>query len=274
MTPPLRLETPLVRRPSFVALGQIDDASSAAFSDYLRALRGRMRSAFTGLVDSFRAYREVRRVYPVSVEADPTFASDEQRVIELGGVVDVASKAIDDAVADKRRIAFDAQGFAIELLPTDAARVGDDGVLLDAQTGQRVVVTGTIDGTIGIIQVPIALLVAAGAAGLVVAAGQIYVVVKAIESLTIANQEKTTRILSTERQKMVEKGFTPEQAATAQSAALKAQGGLEQARAAREQTSPELGSTVRTVAIVAAVIAGLYFAARVIPEIAPRAAAA
>ena len=271
MTSPLRLENTLVPKRRFVALGQVDQ-SGAALGDYLRALRGELRSSFTHLADAFRAYREVRRVYGVSTEADPTFASDEQRVVELGGVVDVASKAIDDVVADKRRVGFDAQGFAIEALPTDAARVGvvgSDPVLLDAKTGQRLAVTGTIDGHLGVIQVPIAVIVAAGVVGTVVLASQVYLAVKAIDALKTALQERTTQVLSVERQKGVEKGFTPDQMAQAQTATLKAQTGLERARAESEKTSPELGSTVRTVAVVAAVIAGLYFAARVIPAIAP-----
>lgn len=267
MTAPLRLENTLVPRRRFVALGQLPDSS--ALDGYLRALRSELRSSFGHLADAFRAYREVRRVYAVTTEADPRFATDEQRVVELGGVVDVASKALDDAASDKRKIGFDAQGFAVELLQTDAARVGEQGgepVLLDAKTGQRLQVTGTIDGHLGVIQVPIALLLAAG---VIVTAAQVYVAVKAIDALKAAMQERTTQILSTERQKAVDKGFTPEQASQAQSAALKAQTGLEQARTEREKPSSEIPETIRTVAIVAAVIAGLYFAARVIPEIAP-----
>jgi hypothetical protein len=275
MTPPLRLENTLVPRRRFVPLGQAAEATGTDLDGYLRALRSELRSSFAHLVDAFRAYRDVRGVYRLSTESDPGFAADQQRVVELGGVVDVASKALDDAAAGKRRIGFDAQGFAVEALPGDAARVdvqGGDPVLVDSKTGQRVVVTGTIDGHLGAIQVPIALLVAAG---VVVTAGTIYVAVKSIELLTTALQERTTQVLSTERQKMVEQGFTPEQAAQAQSASLKAQAGLEQARTERDKGSTEdVTSSIRTVAIVGAVIAGLYFAARVIPEIAPRRAVA
>jgi hypothetical protein len=269
----------------FRQLGQVEGDTSG-WNSYLLALRDRSRSSMSGLAEAYRTLRGVRETLGLPFLATGEAAidakgalttSEEKRILELGAVVDISGKAIDDAVAGKRRVAFSSDNLvSIEALSTDAARVaatGSDVFVVDAKTGQRVETTGTISGQLGIIPIGVALLVAAG---VVVTVATVWLAVKAIETLKVAVEEKTTRTLSDNATKLVESGkATPQQAADMNTALLKGQAELAKAKTEQEKgTTPEVLSTVKTVAIVAAVIAGLYFAARVIPEIVPRRAAA
>ncbi len=268
-------------------LGQTDVIDAKAWESYLLAMRDNMTSSWSRAVAAYNGLKNARQALglPFIVEAGgpeaaaPGMSSAaiwtpdlDQQAVDIMAMKTVIVNAIDDVIAGKRRLNWNAakSEWEIEGLPSDILRLevqANVPVLVDAKTGQKT----SVQGTIG---VP-ALVWAATLTTSVLALPVYYLVEAGINNLTDVSEQKTLRTITEKSYECVQSGkCTPDDAAkinqsiTSGVTALRAQK-VEQEKA-KNQPTTDITKAITTVAWVGLGIAALFFAARLVPAFSSR----
>jgi len=258
-----------------------EDVDVAAWGKYFQGVRNQLQGTLDDMLGAYRTYKKIRESFGMSLVVSPgegisaagaITRSLSQQALELASMADIGIMALDDALANKRKIGWDraAETFQIERLPTDASRIETPGgvpTLISNATNQPVQITGTL-GIAPIVWVGL------GIAGVVVTVGALYTVNTAMESATTIIQEQTRKTIALKSMELVEQGkATPEEAKKLQTATYEAAADLEAAKgsaAAKTGLTPDTNKTIRTVAIVALIGGGLYLVSKFVPSREPR----
>lgn len=256
--------------------GSASPGGDAEWNAYFGALRDHMNAKWSKAVGAYKTLKNVREILGLPFIVDQTgesnsigaWASDlEQQAVNLHAMVVLATGALDDVVANKRKVGtYEDDQWAIERLPTDILRIQvnppGEPVLVNAQTGAP----ENIQGTVGAIWLPIALV----AAGTVVSAGGFYLAIRAIDSLDSMMKEKTTQTIAKRNAELIASGkATPEQAAALTKAESAAAVDLSKARAAEKDAgaSPEKWTPlVKTIVWGGVAIMALYIVTKLVPS--------
>lgn len=260
-----------------------EDVDAAAWGKYFAGVRDQIQGSLDDMLGAYRTFRKIRESFGLPVVGSPGEGipgtsgalsySMNQQILELASMADVGVKALDDALANKRKIAYDraAETFQVERLPDDAVRIEERNnrpTLISNATNQPTPITGTI----GI--APIAW-VALGVAGVMVTVGALYTVNTAMESATKVVQANTQKTIALKSAELIEKKLvTPAEGIALSKATYEAAADLETAKGKSAGLTPDTNKTIRTVAIVGAIGVGLYLISKVIPDRIPRIVAA
>lgn len=267
-------------------LGQASAIDPKEWETYLAALRDNMLVSWTRAVAAYQGLKSARETLGLPFIAPPggegaapgmssaaSWSADlDQQAVDLMAMKVLVTDALNDAIAGKRKMNWDAAKaeWQIEGLPEDVLRLevqGQAPVLVDAKTGQKT----SIQGTVG---VP-AIVWGATLTLSVLALPAYFVVEAAINNLTDVSEQKTLRTITEKSYECVQSGkCTPDQVAKINSSitsgvtALRAQK-VEQEKA-KAQPTTDITSAIKTVAWVGLAAAVLFFAARLIPAFAAR----
>lgn len=259
-----------------------EDVDAAAWGKYFAGVRNQVQGSLDDMLGAYRTFRKIRESFGLPVVGSPgegipgtsgalTYSLNQQ-ILELASMADVGVKALDDALANKRKIAYDraAETFQVERLPDDAVRIEERNnrpTLISNSTNQPTPITGTI----GLAQIA---WVALGIAGVIVTVGALYTVNTAMESATKVVQANTQKTIALKSAELIEKKLvTPAEGIALSKATYEAAADLETARgsaAGKTGLTPDTNKTIRTVAIVGAIGVGLYLISKVIPDRIPR----
>lgn len=245
----------------------------AGWEAYLRATRANLEAAFDRMVVSYHTLKNVQDALgkPLikSGEAGGALTIDENLgYVEAAALVERSAAFIDDALAGRRKLGYDASGnLVIEGSATEDMRiemVGGRPKLLDPQ-GNPV----QIEGQLSAIAFGAVIVVA------VIAVAVVFAVEKICDTLAVQAEQKTTQSIAQASEEVVKKGGTPEQAKALSNALMDGARGLEEARAKKKEAEKDtgFGGSVKALATAGIVIASIYLLAQVIPMFARRPAA-
>lgn len=266
-------------------LGASEDVPLAAYEKYLSALRDRTKGAFAGMLAAYQTLKKIREAYGLPVVGTSGEArvrvgaltdSEYEQMLELASMTETITRVLDDALANKRRLGYDraTEDLQIERLPEDPVRIetrNNRPTVVSNVTNQPERITGTL-GLHPIVWVGL------GIAGVAVTVGSIYTVNNAMESATTIVQAHAAKTIHMKNAELAEKGIDPQGAANATKTVLDASADLSRAQgeasAKRTGLTPDTNKTIRTVAIVGVIAAGIYLISKVIPNREPRIVAA
>jgi hypothetical protein len=258
--------------------GSASPGGDSEWNAYFGALRDNVNSKWSRAVTSYKTLKNVRETLGLPFIVDQgtgegssnlvgAWSSDlEQQAVNVHAMVVLITGALDDVVANKRRVSpHENDSWAIERLPTDVLVMRTDPpgipVLVNGQTGQK----ENAQGTVGVIWIPVALV----AAATIVTAGEIYLAIRAIDALESMMKEKTTKTIAKRNGELIANGATPAEAAALTKAEGQAAADLAKARAEEKNAGdgPEKWSPlVKTVVWGGVAIMALYIAAKLIPS--------
>jgi hypothetical protein len=262
-------------------LGAPEDVDVKSWAQYFTGVRNQLKDSLDDMLAAYRTFKKIRESFGLPVvgtsgearlRAGSLNDSQYQQMLELASMGDIGIKALDDAIANKRKVGYDraADNFQIERLPNDATRIEIQNgrpTLISNQTNQPTEITGTL-GLAPIVWIGL------GIAGVIVTVGTLYTVNTAMQTATTMVQEQTRKTIALKSMELVEKGkATPAEAKQLQTATYEAAADLEAAKgnaAAKTGLTPETNKTIRTVALVALGIGAIYLVSKFVPNRSPQ----
>jgi hypothetical protein len=269
-------------------LGAPEDVDIKSWAQYFTGVRDQLKSSLDDMLAAYRTFKKIRESFGLPVvgtsgearlRAGSLNDSQYQQMLELASMGDIGVKALDDAIANKRKVGYDraASDFQIERLPSDDIRIemqNGKPTLISNVTNQPTQIMGQIDGvprTLGLAPI---VWIGLGIAGVIVTVGALYTVNTAMQTATTMVQEKTRETIALKSMELVEKGkATPAEAKQLQTATYEAAADLEAAKgnaAAKTGLTPETNKTIRTVALVALGIGAIYLVSKFVPNRSPQ----
>lgn len=273
-------------------LGQAETPELAAWATYLKALRANIVDSWARAVSAYNGLKKARAdlgldfmLLPGGESAAPAMSSAsawapdlEQQASNLMSMVQLIVNAIDDVLANKRKLMWDqnAGEFLIEALPTDVLRLEIQNgvpVLVDAKSpvgspGINV----SVDKGIATVGVP-PIVWFATATTSVLALPAYFLVEKAVDNMTNVAEQKTMRTIAEKSYDCVKnKNCTPEEAAKINTSIYSGASGVHESKAkeaaAKAKPTTDITKAITTVALVGLGIAVIYAVVRLAP--APR----
>lgn len=226
-------------------------AEASAWAAYIAALNGDVQDAWTSAKTSYLALKSIRTKLGLPFITSATGEGDmsggwsedlDVQAKDLQAMAKVLGDAAADVASGKRKMYFDTktQTIGIEGFPkTDVVRIELDSsgvpMVVSVATNQPIHVGGTIGA------VPLLVLGAAAAGGLVQSIGAYLLVKQALRTLENVSQDKTQRTLMQEATKQQKAGASPEQAKANIDAITQGTVAINKSRA--EKTKAESGET-------------------------------
>ena len=243
-----------------------------AWNDYFAAMQSAVKGAWGQAVASYKGLEKTRATLglPMIGQTSPEGIPDaggwsqglDQEIANLQAMVTIVEGALSDAISGKRQVAHLGNGnIAIAALPEDKVIISEDGGGPYLSTPSGVEIQAK-KGSVGLPWVPVLV------AGSVVTIAQVYLITKAVDSVTVMAQEKTTRTIAERDERLIKSGkATPAEVAALTKATYE---GAESVKKAQAEASPasdlvkvgdQFTKTITTVAWIglgAAVIYGIF----------------
>lgn len=243
-----------------------------AWNDYFAAMQSAVKGAWGQAVASYKGLEKTRATLglPMIGQTSPEGIPDaggwsqglDQEIANLQAMVTIVEGALSDAISGKRQVAHLGNGnIAIAALPEDKVIISEDGGGPYLSTPSGVEIQAK-KGSVGLPWVPVLV------AGSVVTIAQVYLITKAVDSVTVMAQEKTTRTIAERDERLIKSGkVTPEEVTALTKATYEGAASVKKAQAEASPASDlvkvgdQFTKTITTVAWIglgAAVIYGIF----------------